>query len=351
MAMILATWYDKKITPVETSKLAVDNGYRTYDSGTDWDFYKFCYNKYDCFSKFIPTSSVTTLMAALREGALAVCSMNGNDNHFFTTSGHFVVARGCDDKYIYYNDPNKEETPRKHLATKSQKCLKQAFIFWPLTEKKTVKEEKKEEKPSTNLNLDGKIIDISKYQGTIDFKTLQSNVSLVIARVSSRTNKDPKIDEYVKEMKKYNIPFGVYHYSYADTKDKAIEEAKKMYEYTKNYDPLFYVLDAEEASLTNSTIKTFVKELRKYTEKRIGCYVAHNRYNQYKYDELRSLFDFTWIPRYGTNNGTISGATKPAYDCDLWQYTSTGKIGGINGHVDMNILMNEDKNIKWFLNI
>lgn len=351
MAMILATWYDKKITPVETSKLAVDNGYRTYDSGTAWGFYKFCFKKYGCFEKYVETNSVTTLMAALREGALAVCSMNGNDNHFFTTSGHFVVARGCDDKYIYYNDPNKEETPRKHLATKSQKCLKQAFIFWPLTEKKTVKEEKKEEKPSTNLNLDGKIIDISKYQGTIDFKKLQPNVSLIIARASSRTNKDVKLDEYAKEMKKYNIPFGVYCYSYADTTAKAIEEATLFYQYAKDYDPLFYVLDAEEERLTTSTIKAFVQELRKHTEKPIGCYVAHNRYNAYKYDTIKSLFNFTWIPRYGKNNGTISGSTKPSYQCDLWQYTSTAKIAGISGNVDMNVITGDGHDLKWFLNI
>jgi GH25 family lysozyme M1 (1,4-beta-N-acetylmuramidase) len=33
----------------------------------------------------------------------------------------------------------------------------------------------------------------------------------------------------------------------------------------------------------------------------------------------------------------------------LWQYTSTGKIAGINGNVDMNITMNNKKNLKWLL--
>ena len=87
MAMILATWEDSKITPVETSKWAVDNGYRTYNNGTDWDFYKWIFKKFDCFEKYIETSSIVTLEAALREGALAVCSMNSNDNKFWTSSG------------------------------------------------------------------------------------------------------------------------------------------------------------------------------------------------------------------------------------------------------------------------
>ena len=128
MAMILATWENSKITPVECCEEALKNGYRTYNNGTAWGYFKYVFTHHDCFSKYVETSSVSTLTAALREGALAVCSMNSNDNNFFTTGGHFVVAVGCDSNYIYYNDPNKSETPRKHLASKSQLCLKQAFI-------------------------------------------------------------------------------------------------------------------------------------------------------------------------------------------------------------------------------
>ena len=132
MAMILATVVNKSITPVETSALAVANGYRTYSNGTAWGFYEFCFKKYSGFSKFITTSSVTTLKAALAQGALAVCSMNNGDGHFWTSSGHFIVAIGYDSKgYIYANDPNKKTCPRKQLSSKFSKCLKQAFIFWP----------------------------------------------------------------------------------------------------------------------------------------------------------------------------------------------------------------------------
>ncbi len=130
MAMILATWIDPKITPVETSKLSVDNGYRTYSSGTSWGFYEFCFRHYGGFKKFIKTGSIETLQAALRQGALAVCSMNNKDGHFWTSAGHFIVAVGCDDKYIYANDPNKKTVPRKQETAKFKTCMKQAFIFW-----------------------------------------------------------------------------------------------------------------------------------------------------------------------------------------------------------------------------
>ena len=39
--------------------------------------------------------------------------------------------------------------------------------------------------------------------------------------------------------------------------------------------------------------------------------------------------DFVWIPRYGG---------KPAYPCDIWQYTETGNVAGI-GKCDLNELV------------
>lgn len=366
-AMILATWEDSKITPVETSEWAVKNGYRTYDSGTSWSFFKWVFKNFNCFEKYIETSSIVTLEAALREGALAVCSMNSNDNKFWTSQGHFIVARGVDNIYFYANDPNKDVILRKQEKTKFKKCLKQAFIYWPLKKITPSKDEIEIEikdpidvieisneeinidLPIENFNLDGKIIDISKWQGKIDFNKLKDKVSLVITRASCGSDKDIKLDEYASEMIKYGIPFGVYCYSYASTAEKAKNEVKKMIEYSSKYNPLFYVMDAEEAKITNLAIKTFAEELRAQGIKKIGCYVAHNHYNDYNYLSVKDLFDFTWIPRYGKNNGTVEGGIKPAFACDLWQYTSTGKIDGIKGNVDMNIIINKNKDIKWFI--
>ena len=87
MAQIMATWIDLAITPVQMCELAIEGGYRTYDSGTSGGFFKYVYKKYDGFSKFVQTGSVETIKAALTQGALAVCCMNSNDNHFWTSGG------------------------------------------------------------------------------------------------------------------------------------------------------------------------------------------------------------------------------------------------------------------------
>ena len=351
MAMVVATFIDKNITPVEMCKLSVDNGYRTYSKGTSWTFFKFVFKKYPGFRKYIETSSIATVQSALKEGALAICSMNSNDNKFWTSAGHYIVARGCDNTYIYANDPNKEETPRKQAISKFKSCMKQAFIFWPTITKPAPEPTKTEVSPQTNFDINekGAIIDISKWQGDIDFNVLAKEVSLVVARAGVGSDADSKFDTYAQAMIERNIPFGVYCYSYAGDAEKAKDEAQKIVARAAKYNPLFYVMDAEEAKINEAAIKAFAAELRNQGIKKIGCYVAHNRYNNYGYKDLQNLFDFTWIPRYGSNNGTVAGATKPAYFCDLWQYTSTGKIDGISGNVDVNVITGDGHDLKWFL--
>lgn len=58
-------------------------------------------------------------------------------------------------------------------------------------------------------------------------------------------------------------------------------------------------------------------------------YANKNWLDSYLYaDELLKRFDL-WLAQWDTN--------KTAYSCGIWQYSSTGKIDGINGNVDLNI--------------
>ena len=131
MAQVAATWVDPKITPVELCEFAVANGYRTKNAGTNRGFMKWCFEHYaPAFSKFVRTSNVSTLTAAILDGALAVCSMNNGDSCFWTTGGHYITVIGFDGTYVYANDPNKSAAPRKQKLSKFKKCLNEAMIFW-----------------------------------------------------------------------------------------------------------------------------------------------------------------------------------------------------------------------------
>lgn len=360
MAQIMATFIDPKITPVEMCELAVNNGFRTYNSGTAWGFFEFVFKKYPQFRKFITTTNITTLKAALADGALAVCSMNSNDNHFWTSGGHFITAIGFDDAgYIYANDPNKSSAPRKQQQDKFKSCLKQAFIFWPEDKEETSDpfepvggDQSTGDAPAPARGT--AIIDISKWQPTVNYDKFIKATSLIILRAGYRgTGGGIKIDQcFVKHadaIKQRGVRFGVYFYSIATNESMAREEARMFWKWAKDYNPLFWALDVEKSEITHDAIAAFIDELRKLGVDRAGCYVAHNLYRKYRYDELRASFDFTWIPRYGKNTGTIEGSTEPDFECDMWQFTSTGKIDGITGNVDVNVITGTGKPLSWFL--
>lgn len=127
MSDIVATWWDKSITPVEMCALAVKEGFRTKNSGTAWGFYKYVAQKYRA-SNFIQTSSYATAEKAVYDGAYVICSMGPG---IWTKSGHYIVWWKVDDTYVYINDPASASSSRaksKKSNLKSQ--AKQYFIFY-----------------------------------------------------------------------------------------------------------------------------------------------------------------------------------------------------------------------------
>lgn len=77
MADIVATWWDSSITPVEMCELSTANGFRTYNSGTAWGYFKFCADYFGA-NKFIQTTSIAVLKSALQEGAYAIVSFGSS---------------------------------------------------------------------------------------------------------------------------------------------------------------------------------------------------------------------------------------------------------------------------------
>ena len=107
--------------------------------------------------------------------------MNNSDNCFWTSGGHFITVVGFDGTYVYANDPNKTANPRKQKLSAFKKCMNEAMIFW----KNDTSAKAEEPTDNTDVIEEKAIIDISKWQGNVDFDALKSEVSLVIARLPS----------------------------------------------------------------------------------------------------------------------------------------------------------------------
>lgn len=192
-----------------------------------------------------------------------------------------------------------------------------------------------------------KIVDISHWQGKIDWDKFAKEVALVIIRVQDGSSTvDREYKTYVAEAKKRGIPFAHYAFCRFVSVADARKEAQDFYA-RGDKDALFWVADVEVKTMDDMTAGTqaYVEELRKLGAKKVGGYFGHHSYESWGLDKVIGI-DFTWIPRYGTNNGKQN--TKPDYACELWQYTSKGKVGGVNGDVDLNAL-NGDKTLEWFI--
>lgn len=192
------------------------------------------------------------------------------------------------------------------------------------------------------------IIDISHHQppGEINYDKLAQQVSWVIVRTQYGIK---AVDKHYRahhvEFKKRGIPTAAYAYVLCKNRDEAIEEAKRFYGLTKSFQPTFWFLDVEENYLDRENISIYQKSLRELGAKKVGVYIAHHLYQELsiKVEE----FDAVWIPRYGTNDGTPQ--KKPDFLCDLWQYTSKGRLKGYNGDLDLNTLM-DTKPLEYFVN-
>ena len=128
MADIVACWIDKNITPVEMCEYSLKKGYRTRNDGTAWGFFKSVANAFpQGFSKFVQTKSMSTLKAALANGAFAVSSMGPG---YWTKGGHFICVYKMDNNYVYAKDPA-SSTRKKQKIIDFEKQRKQFFIFYP----------------------------------------------------------------------------------------------------------------------------------------------------------------------------------------------------------------------------
>nr|3HMC_A Chain A, Putative prophage LambdaBa04, glycosyl hydrolase, family 25 [Bacillus anthracis] len=184
----------------------------------------------------------------------------------------------------------------------------------------------------------GHIIDISKWNGDINWSIAKQHIDFIIARVQDGSNYvDPLYKGYVQAMKQHGIPFG----NYAFCRFVSIADAKKEAQDFWNRgdkSATVWVADVEVKTMNDMRAGTqaFIDELYRLGAKKVGLYVGHHMYTPFGMANVKS--DFVWIPRYGGN--------KPAYPCDIWQYTETGNVPGI-GKCDLNSLIG-NKSLSWF---
>lgn len=186
------------------------------------------------------------------------------------------------------------------------------------------------------------ICDVSKHQGEIDWGQLGLNLEFVVIKASGKYSNgaDPYFAANVAGAQRMNVPFHVFHFLYCLTETEARRDAGLFYRTVRGQGvwPLFWVLDCEagwgvEDKLARPLADAFEAELRRLArleghEIRVALYVANEKYSHWKLDYAH--YAYVWIPAYRT--------APPDHPCDMWQYTSKGRLPGISGNVDLDRL-------------
>ena len=198
-------------------------------------------------------------------------------------------------------------------------------------------------------------IDVSKWQGTINFDKLTASkkIDFMIAKSGEYWESkkafqlDSQFERNYSEAKKRKIPFGTYLYSYATNVEKARTEANELVRYLKKTGktfelPIFFdIEDNTQNSLSKQDKTNICKAFGEIVQNagyKVGIYSSkYWLMNQIDLAQIPSSYDI-WVASYGTNNGSVPASKYEfAGNHDIWQYTSTGRIDGINGNVDFNI--------------
>lgn len=186
-------------------------------------------------------------------------------------------------------------------------------------------------------------IDISKWQGDVDFNALkEAGVEFVIIRVGTSSGingenlVDSKFEQNINGANKAGIPVGIYFYSYANSEDRAISDALWVVEQIKDYKvDLPIAFDWENWSFYNefnlsffglsNMADSFVKTLRDAGYE--GMLYSSKNY----LEDIWFKGDYpVWLAHYTTK-------TNYEGDYEFWQLCNNGRVAGINGDVDINI--------------
>lgn len=188
-------------------------------------------------------------------------------------------------------------------------------------------------------------IDVSKWQGEIDWqKVKNAGAEFVFIRIGYQDGFDGECKEdecftrNIEGAKRAGLKVGGYFYSYAKTKKEAEEQADWVISKLSNYEiDLPIAFDWESWTSfgkckmsfydLNQNAKTFIKKLNDNGYK--GSLYSSKNYLQTMW--YKEQYENVWLAHY-TSQTDYDG------NYQVWQMCDIGRIDGINGAVDIDIM-------------
>lgn len=192
-------------------------------------------------------------------------------------------------------------------------------------------------------------VDVSRFQGNVEWNKVKNDgYEFTYIRAGYRgyekgtLSEDEKFVDNIEGANAAGMDVGVYFFTEAITVAEGIEEAEFVLELIDGYNVnLPIVIDVEESANKNKSrsrnlspedrtaiVKAFCERIKEagYTPMIYGNLKSHMRMtNIEELEEYDKWFAYYRFP------------LKFPYKFRVWQYTSTGKVDGINGDADLNI--------------
>ena len=183
-------------------------------------------------------------------------------------------------------------------------------------------------------------IDVSRYQGSVDWKAVaNAGKQFAIVRLGSSNSSGLYVDPYflqnVNGAHAAGLRVGAYYYTYARTQNAVINELSLFLDVLEGLQleyPVF--VDVEDSSLTSlgrSQLTSLVQYAMDILYQRrwyAGWYSYTNFINNYLNPAQLAAYPL-WLADYRSQPGYTG-------TYDMWQYSSTGAVGGIAGACDLN---------------
>ncbi len=198
-------------------------------------------------------------------------------------------------------------------------------------------------------------IDVSRWNEDINWsKVKEAGIEYAIIRAGYRGSASGALveDKYFRQNIEgalaADVPVGLYFFTQAVNEVEAVEEASMVLALCKEYDityPIF--IDTEKAGengraneldkKTRTAIcQAFCETIRSGGYK-AGIYASKNWYEKKLDTNILSDDIYIWLAQYG-DEVTYDGRYH------MWQYTSSGRVLGIEGRVDLNLSFLEPEN-------
>lgn len=197
-------------------------------------------------------------------------------------------------------------------------------------------------------------IDVSRWNEEINWnKVKDAGIRYAIVRAGYRGSVTGALveDWYFKDNVEgaiaAGIPVGLYFFTQATTEVEAVEEASMVLSMCKDYDityPIF--IDTEGAggegradgldTKTRTAVCQAFCETIRSAGYEAGIYASKNWFNKNIDTSVLTDDIYIWLAEYG-DNVTYDGKYH------MWQYTSSGRVLGIEGRVDLNLSFLDEK--------